>query len=839
MRKSWWKKLLAPLGMGPRRHRRAPLGVESLEDRLSPSVNNVWTDADLSNSWNDPKDWSRSHVPVPGEIAVFDGAAPHGNDSVTITGATPTVDGIDVLAGYTGTITDNSTLTVGDFTQAGGTFAFMNNAAALLVSGDWNTTGATFNADKGTVTFSGASQSLTSAGISFNDLIHDGTGPLLLQDTLSVAGTLTNTAGTLDANGHDVSANALSLADNFKTGTSNLTVGDGGVLMTGSTFIAPGAAKTFDDSGDFTNNGGTFTANSGTVTFDGAAQSLTSGGISFNNLTHNGTGTLTLQDALTVTGTLTNTAGMLAANGQIVSAGTLSLADDFSAGTSNLTVGAGGVTLTGGTFTAPGSANTFDDAGNFTISGGVFAPNGGTVTFNGAGQSLTTAGTTFAGVTHNGTGTLVLQDALTLTGTLTNTAGALNTNSQSVAANALAFAANVNAAASTVTVGGGGVSLTGGAFTAPGAAKTFDDSGDFTNNGGTFTANSGTVTFDGAAQSLTSGGIHFNNLVHNGTGALTLQDALTVTGTVTNTAGTLAANGQSVSAGMLSLADDFSAGTSNLTVGTGGATLTGGTFTAPGSANTFDDGGNFTISGGVFAPNGGTVTFNGAAQSLTTAGTTFAGVTHSGAGTLTLQDALIATGTLTNTTNTLDLNGQTVSAAATLVSGGALIVDGPLTSNVTVNRPGTLAGTNTITGNVTGSGTIAARQRLAASASSPSPATSPSPAQSTSRSTPLTTPREPISTRSWSAAASTSSGGDLHITGGTAVPHRPAACHAHPEQRGRGHADRRRHHACPANHGHARLGQVQALLQRRRQPRCRSGGRIDPDHRLRLRHVRR
>ena len=55
---------------------------------------------------------------------------------------------------------------------------------------------------------------------------------------------------------------------------------------------------------------------------------------------------------------------------------------------------------------------------------------------------------------------------------------------------------------------------------------------------------------------------------------------------------------------------------------------------------------------------------------------------------------------------TLDLTGANTYTGKTAVSGGVLQVDGSITSNVLVNRRGTLAGTGNIYGAVTGHGTV-------------------------------------------------------------------------------------------------------------------------------------
>ena len=88
------------------------------------------------------------------------------------------------------------------------------------------------------------------------------------------------------------------------------SVGLNNFVMSGGSFKAP---ATLNVSGSWKQTGGTFLSNSGTTNFIGiGAQTITSGGASFNILDINRTGTLQLQDALTATGQITPT-GVLGA----------------------------------------------------------------------------------------------------------------------------------------------------------------------------------------------------------------------------------------------------------------------------------------------------------------------------------------------------------------------------------------------------------------------------------------------------------------------------------------------------------------------------------------------
>ncbi|MBI4970897.1 MAG: DUF2341 domain-containing protein [Candidatus Omnitrophica bacterium] len=185
---------------------------------------------------------------------------------------------------------------------------------SINVGGNWTNTGATFNANTGTVTFDGAGiQNITSSGTSFNNFtVNKSAGSAVLIDALDVNGNVIITAGDLASGGQNIKV-----------------------------------------AGNWTNSG-TFTAGSGTVTFDGtSAQTITSGGSNFNNLTYSGSGTLEPTDALTMAGDLQVTAGSLI-------------------GTKNIAVQGGDVTgdgtinLIGGTFSLAGTGN-FGGATDWTF----------------------------------------------------------------------------------------------------------------------------------------------------------------------------------------------------------------------------------------------------------------------------------------------------------------------------------------------------------------------------------------------------------------------------------------------------------------------------------------
>ncbi len=303
------------------------------------------------------------------DVRIYNRALSDGDISNLYTTTAPAVT--------TATTTLNSALTVnGDLTINSGTLDTSSASAyGVNVKGNWFNNGGVFTPRSGTVTLNGTAsgKELLSGGQSFYDLTLNGSGGAWTQNqNVTTTNNLTITAGTLDAS------------------TSNYGLSVGGNYS----------------------NAGTYTARSGTVTLTGTgAQTITSGGSSFYNLTQNGSaGTYTLQDTTTVSNILTNTAGTFNGGSTTMtlsgSTTPLVISGTFTPATGTISyAGASATNVTSTTYnnlTFDQSGTTFTPAGaitanNLTITAGTLAPGSNTITLSGTGTIFSNSGTYTAG----------------------------------------------------------------------------------------------------------------------------------------------------------------------------------------------------------------------------------------------------------------------------------------------------------------------------------------------------------------------------------------------------------------------------------------------------------
>lgn len=517
---------------------------------------------------------------------------------------------------------------------------------------------------------------------------------------------------------------STNLVGNLTLTSGAFDIGSGNSLTIQSNFTATGGTISGHQDSNLTFAGsGTITGNLNFTSGAAILSSLTinrgSSIVLGSDLTINQTGTLAFQSS----GNLLLNGTTLTVNGDITQVGVGAIASNVA--TSNLVISGSG-TLTALPITASslfnnvtlartgGASYTWNSAatvsGNFDLSSGTFTHSSG-LTMGTGSTFKRSSGSTYSGSTPNAT----TRYSLTYTGTLTtanelptvaldrlenltiggdvtlNKAirinGDLNINTGKLAASTF----NVTMLGATFAVNGGtfeqssssGVTFSrAGSTTLSGSTINDIQFGNFTisgtttvvapnaninvnstwTNSGTFTPGTGTVTFNGATQTLDTGGKAFYNVATSG-GTKTLNSTLNVN--------------------------------NDLLIGVG-STLAAG-------ANTINIAGTWDNSG-TFTPGTGVVVFNGTAQSIENNGQAFNAVTFANSGTKTLTANFEADGALTiNSGVTLDVSVNNYN----LLAGGAFVNNGtfnPRQGTVTFDGglPQTVSGsTNTQFYNIT------------------------------------------------------------------------------------------------------------------------------------------
>ena len=554
-----------------------------------------------------------------------------GSGGLTLTAGTETLSGNNAYTGAT--------------TISGGTLALAG--AGSIASSSGVVDNATFDI------------SATSSGASIKSLSGSGTVALGAR-TLALTNASGNFAGAIGGTGgFTLAGGAETLSgSNTYTGPTTVTAGTltiaagGGItsdVTNSATFNNSGAvAGSVSNSGTFTNNaGGTvsrlLTNPAGTTTNAGqlnGGASVSGGTLTNNNLISGAVGISggTLNNNAAITGTVANAATFNNNAGGTVSGQLTNTAGT----TTNAGQLNGGANVSGGNLTTTGTiAGGLINAATVSAAGvvnGTIANNAGSFTTTGALSSNGTFGNAAGATLTIGAATYTLQGLLTNSGALTVASGAtLDASAGEI----------TNTATGTITVVAGGTVKddlnNAGAVTNAGAYV----ANIATNTGAGNITNSATGTWSGNilsnAAAITNSGIWAGNVASN-TGTIT--NNLTWTGTVSN-AGTFNNNAGATVSGLLT---NTAGTTTNNGALNGGASVNGGTFTGSGTVT------NLAVSGGTFAPGNGasgssmTVTGNLAFQS----------------GAMYLVTLNPTTATFANVGGTASLNG---SAAAVYLAG--------------------------------------------------------------------------------------------------------------------------------------------------------------------------
>lgn len=565
---------------------------------------------------------------------------PAGNVNYSVASlSTLTLSGSNFIGGG-GTFTLNGTVQVGS-TAAGGALQTGTAAGNLRISG--------------TRTFA-----------SNSTIIYNGSGAQFIGNGFpsgsDVNLTINNASGvTLSSSLDIVALRTLTLASgNLSIGAQTLTI-NGTVSGSGGLVGGPSSNLVIGGTGDF-----------GTLTFSGTTQ--------LNNFTLNrtgGSGLVTLGGNLTILGTFTHSAGVLAiaANTFTISGayGPASPGDLSTTASSTIIINGSGtlpsdVGLTGGalgTLTLARASVSFITTSTTTITN--LNLNSGTLD-NGAGISIASGGT----VTRSG-GTLTSNLANTLDAyNVVYTTGTITTGPE--------LPTNTTALANLSKTGSGTLSL----------GSNITINGIFTLSSGSFNAGSNSIDLKGnfvssASSTLTSSAITFSGTTSISGTAVPTFGSITVTGSLTPSSN-FQINGNLINNGTLN------AGTATATFG-GTTTISGsstssfnnvviaGILTAP--VGNFNVAGTWTNNGtfnrGV-ATN--TVTFNGTSSIAGTTATTFSGITITGI--LNAPTNLSLAGSFTNN-GTFNRGSGTVIFAGTSIQNiqGSSVTD---FNNITVTN---------------------------------------------------------------------------------------------------------------------------------------------------------
>ncbi len=581
------------------------------------------------------------------------------------------------------------TLSGGLTTLAGSTLTLgASGATGTIVAGF----GSVDTTDLATTALVIAAGRVVSGGFAFNDLtanaasvaIRSGAtldldGRLSTIGNLQGAGTLTNTDLIRIREGSFSGAITGTSGSLEKTGSGTLTL-SGANSYTGTTEISGGTLQI--------GAGGTSgTLGTGAVINDGALVFNRSDALTVANQI-SGSGTLTQAGG----GVLTLTAANSHTGGTTISAGTLALGHMDAAGT-------GLVTMTGGGLRA-NVTGTLGNAINLTdnASGRLAAATGETLTLTGAlslrpGTTLTIGSATETGRVVADFATVDVFSPATIALTIAGgrlAAGnlALNQLTQLAGSVTIASGATLDYGALTGTIGN-----LQGAGTLTGSATTQISSGSF----------AGVIAGTGGFEKL-------------GAGTLTLSGASTYAGTTTITAGTLRIEGAGALSGggitnnaalvfarndTVTLANAIS-GTGTLTqAGSGTLILTGAnthtgltTINAGGTIQVGDGGTSGQISGGAVLNNGALVVNRGDAVTLANAISGSGALTQAGPGVLTLTGANSHSGLTTiNSGTTLRVEGTGTLGTGRVANEGALVFA----------RPGAVS----LAGNLSGTGSLA------------------------------------------------------------------------------------------------------------------------------------
>jgi len=649
---------------------------------------------------------------------------------------------IDNLVGAVFNMTTNDSFIGGKGTLTNeGTLEKTGGAGTSSIGAVFTNTG-TVSVSSGTLDFKGGGLLGGKFTTSGTGLIELGGGTFAAQSqSVWLGGNILVDGGTLEPG----TGNTITLTGTVTFGVTNASAyifGPGKLVTSGSTTVVDlgnwgitSAWAVQIESGALWQNKGTVN-DAGVILFEGVASTIDNVAGAIFNLTTNdsfvgGKGTFTNEGTLEKTGgtgtsnmgvALTNTGTVSVSSGMIDFKGGGLLGGKFS------TSGTGIIELGGGTFAAQSQSVSL--GGNILVAGGTIQP--------GTGNTITLSGTdTFGISTASGTasayifgpGTLVTSGTTTVTdlgnaGSTSNWAaqienGALWRNKGTVNdAGVITFeglASTINNTAGAVfnlitddaNISGKGKFTNAGTLEKTGGTKTSTISLDLTNTG-TVLVSSGTLAFTGAMTNISGTTISGGTFEADAGAKLSLGSASIVTDDATLILNGAGSEIQSVettlknigAGGALEVLGDRGYTTTNAIANSGTLQLAGGTFTA---ASLSDSAGS-TLTGfgtvaaaftnaGTVSVTSGTLDFTGGGTSAASGISVASGATlEIGGGTFNLTAGTsTGTGTILVSSGALDLVGKatldealTIASGATLSVGADTTVLGNFTNNGTV-----------------------------------------------------------------------------------------------------------------------------------------------------------
>ena len=366
------------------------------------AVTRTWDGGGADNNWSNAANWSGDILPLAVDTVTFNATS---TKPATID-VPVQIAVFQISAGYTGTVTQTSTLTITtSFTQAAGTFT--GGASTITVTG-----GTTVNAGG---TFIGGAST-----INLNGAL-----------TVAVGGSFTSTTGTLTVTG------AVTLAAGVFTHNSGTVV-----FSTSTVTLNLGGAATFNNV-QFLSGTKTISA-ANTMTVLGTL-TLTGGSVN--------TGTIAAQGDIAVASTFLGGSGTLLINGGGAQAWTDSYAATADLPIVNINKGGGTLTMTG----------TFRTTKSWTWIAGTVSASGSSVILAAA---LTVTGSHTLGAVElaGGAITIAAGTTLTTTGLLTLTSGTVATGTLAAQGDVTAASGFTGGTGTLLINGGGAQAWSGGAI---------------------------------------------------------------------------------------------------------------------------------------------------------------------------------------------------------------------------------------------------------------------------------------------------------------------------------------------------------------------------------------